>query len=111
MAIHDDAPKNTASRFLKIMTLIIKKEMPHIYKLISYQDTSVHQGTIYKASGWNRVETQKKGFQSWKSRAGRIDQSTAIKIRWEKQIRSKKNIKIRHSKKSNKGDRQLSMFS
>jgi hypothetical protein len=25
---------------------------PHRDKLISYQDTAVHEGTIYKAAGW-----------------------------------------------------------
>jgi len=89
MAICDLAPKNTATRFLKIMCIILKKKYQHIYKFISYQDTENHLGTIYKASGWNPTESQKK-FETWKGhskRAGLIDQSTAIKVRWEKQIR------------------------
>ena len=86
MAISPEAPKNTASRFLKVMTILIKREFPEIYRLISYQDTEVHKGTIYKASGWEPIETGK-SFLSWKNRPGRIDQSTAVKIRWEKQIR------------------------
>ena len=87
MAVSEDAPKNTASRFLKIMGLIIFKKLPHIYKLISYQDTRVHTGTIYKASGW--TPTNKTKFLSWKNRKdfNRSDQSKADKIRWEKQIR------------------------
>jgi hypothetical protein len=88
MAICDEAPKNTASYFISKMIKYIKKEKPNIYKLISYQDTSVHLGTIYKASGWEKVETQKNGFQTWKNRNHRNDLSTGVKIRWEKQIRS-----------------------
>jgi len=92
MAIAPDAPKNTASRMLKIMAQLIKKEKPQITKLISYQDTDVHCGTIYKASGWvvgnvgKRIDETKK-WNNWKTRAGRKNQSTAPKIRWEKQIR------------------------
>jgi hypothetical protein len=87
MAIHDSAPKNTASRFLSIMTKMIKIKKPEIFKLISYQDTEVHLGTIYKASNWIAATETK--FISWKNRKdyNRIDQSTAPKIRWEKQIR------------------------
>ena len=36
MAIADDAPKNTASRMLKIMTMMIRKQRPDIKRLISY---------------------------------------------------------------------------
>jgi hypothetical protein len=87
MAIHNSAPKNTASRFLSVMTKMIKNKNPEIFKLISYQDTEVHLGTIYKASGW--VAASETNFVSWKNRKdyNRIDQSTAPKVRWEKQIR------------------------
>jgi hypothetical protein len=93
MAISPDAPKNTASRMLKIMTILIKRRMENIYKLISYQDTSVHQGTIYKAAGWNAASYSK--YQSWNQhskRPGRIEQSTAPKVRWEKQIRDEPEV-------------------
>jgi hypothetical protein len=74
MAIGPDAPKNTASRMLKIMKNIIKIERPDIIKLISYQDTEVHLGTIYKAAGWKQASRNKfltkmgirfKGGQQW----------------------------------------------
>jgi hypothetical protein len=107
LANSPEAPKNTSSRFLSVMVKIIKKDMPNIYKLISYQDTDVHIGTIYKASGWIPVETQKKGFQSWKNRPNRTDQSEAIKIRWEKQIRKEPKIEIKKEKKINN---QLGLF-
>lgn len=88
MAIAPDAPKNTASRMLKIMRLDIKKNKPNIIKLISYQDSDVHSGTIYKADNWvignvgERIDETKK-YNNWKTRPGRKNQSTAPKIRWE----------------------------
>jgi len=88
MAISPDAPRYTASRMLSIMAKIIKKTMPHIYRLISYQDTGVHTGTIYKAAGWN-IERQSE-YISWNNhtkRPGRIEQSYSPKIRWGLQIR------------------------
>ena len=94
MAICKEAPKYTASRMLSVMIKIIKKKKPHIVKLISYQDTDVHSGTIYKASGWTvAIKTQGGSNtatrkQTWKSNVRTRDesQSTAYKIRWEKDI-------------------------
>lgn len=84
MAIHDDAPRNTASRMLSLMRKQIQIEKPYIKKLISYQDTESHHGTIYKASNWYIGHTSKGDTWSGrKGRDGRTDQSTAIKIRWE----------------------------
>jgi len=85
MAIADDAPKNTASRLIKLMRLDIKKTMPEIIKLISYQDTNVHHGTIYKASGWVVGGHRKGGKQAWTSdQRKRADcPADGDKIRWE----------------------------
>lgn len=47
-----DAPKNTASRFLSWMVRYFKHSHTEYTKCISYQDTVVHTGAIYKASGW-----------------------------------------------------------
>lgn len=52
LAISPDAPKFTASRMLSLMAKKIRITKTNIKKLISYQDTEVHKGTIYKASGW-----------------------------------------------------------
>ena len=80
MAICDNAPPNTASRMIGIMRRIIAKDMPHLTLLISYQDTDVHEGTIYKASGWKAV-AQNKGT-SWttiqKNRLTRLKVSLPI---------------------------------
>lgn len=81
LAIAGDAPRFTASRMLSVMAKVIKKELPYIKKLISYQDTEVHKGTIYKASNWKAVDESK--FVSWTNRMdyNRKDQSKANKIR------------------------------
>lgn len=52
MAVSDDAPHCTASRFLNEMAKRISVEFPRVHKLISYQDLAVHTGTIYRAAGW-----------------------------------------------------------
>ena len=113
MAICKNSPKNTASRMLSIMTKIIKKELPHIWKLISYQDTEVHTGTIYKASNWESVGLSRKAnwyhpTKKYKSRKMMTNPIVAggPKIRWEKQIRPEPKDTIKHKlikHKSRKG--------
>lgn len=84
MAIQDNAPRNTASRMLSWMKKDIKKRFPEIIRLISYQDTEVHLGTIYKASGWALVETMNKQIEwSTEKRKRNTVQSSAPKVRWE----------------------------
>ena len=101
MAISNDSPKNTASRMIKIMTILIKKNLLHINKLISYQDTEVHNGTIYKASNWIQNIANKNS--SWDrpniNRRRTLNQATGIKIRWEKQIRPEPEATIKPPKK------------
>lgn len=97
MAIAPDAPKNTASRMLGVMAKLIKRKLPNVEMLISYQDTEVHAGTIYKAAGWVQGSFHRGG--SWnrpnskntynKRPRIRDDLNKAIgpKIRWQKEIR------------------------
>ena len=97
MAIAPDAPKNTASRMLAIMARLIKRKFPNVVMLISYQDTEVHTGTIYKAAGWVQGSFHHGG--SWyrpnsvnlsnQRPRGRPDLNKAIgpKIRWQKEIK------------------------
>ena len=83
LALSERCPKNTASRCIGIMVKLVKKKFPEITRLISYQDTAVHNGTIYKASNWsNEAETD---FASWTTnkRQRNKDQATGKKIRWE----------------------------
>jgi hypothetical protein len=86
MAIANECPPNTASRMLGYMRRWIKKEMPHIATLISYQDTEAHAGTIYKASGWSIGGSSNLRWDSG-NRKRNAPQSTASKVRWESKLR------------------------
>jgi len=84
MAIASDAPKNTASRMLSLMRNKIKQKFPDLLRLVSYQDTEVHKGTIYKASGWSIAHSQENATDWTTSKRKRTKaQSTAPKNRWE----------------------------
>jgi hypothetical protein len=84
MAISDECPRNTASRMLGWMRKDIQRRFPDIVRLISYQDTEVHEGTIYKAAGW-RLAEKSGSAQDWTtSKRKRSEaQSSAVKVRWE----------------------------
>ena len=90
LAIANDAPPNTATRAISLMQDDIKKAMLDIKRLISYQDTSVHKGTIYKASNW--VIGAETPFIDWSTtkRKRNTIQSDASKIRWEYDIESRR---------------------
>ncbi len=89
MAICADAPKYTASRILGVMRRLIKKEMPYLTRAISYQAIEVHEGTIYKASGWQRAgkisaaRPQRFSNVSKRTRATGPLQTHSPKQRWE----------------------------
>lgn len=87
MAISDDAPKNTASRMIRIMRAQIQASMPEIARLVSYQDTEVHTGIIYKASGW--LPSTRTNGMSWTTdtRTRNVEQTLAPKIRWEYKLK------------------------
>ena len=87
LAISSDAPFNTATRMLKVMRLDISKRFQNVSRLISYQDTEVHQGTIYKAAGWTSTATSDGISWSVTGRKRNADQTTAQKVRWEFVIR------------------------
>ena len=82
MAIADDAPRNTATRMLKIMALLIRKKWPELVGLVSYQDAEVHHGTIYKAGGWKQETTATLTDWTTATRKRHTAQSTAPKVRW-----------------------------
>lgn len=93
LAISDDSPKNTASRFIAWMVRDIRKRFPDVVRLISYQDCEVHQGTIYKASGWHPAEGYKGRKRGWKAgsggggqRSGRTNQAVSVRMRWELEL-------------------------
>ena len=84
-AIGPDAPRNTASRMLSVMSRLLSKRWPELTRLISYQAVESHQGTIYKAAGWRPVATSRQ--QRWHPREHRADaQIVSDKIRWEKAL-------------------------
>jgi hypothetical protein len=91
MAIAQDAPENTASRMLRIMRQIIARELPHIETLLSYQDTEVHKGTIYKAAGWQAVACNEGTDWTTSKRKRNTAQSLAAKVRWEYSMRKPAN--------------------
>lgn len=82
-AISPESPKNTATRMISWMIRQIRKD--GFVKAISYQDSSVHCGTIYKASGWEAVGFRKGGKNAWTSNAREraLAQADGDKIRWE----------------------------
>lgn len=88
MAISDKSPKNTASRMLSWMRKDIQTKFPHLIRLISYQDTEVHYGTIYKASGWHCVNAENPTQIDWTTtkRVRNKTQSDAPKVRWEYEL-------------------------
>lgn len=90
LAISDKCPKYTATRMISVMIKMIRKKFPEINRLISYQDTEVHTGTIYKASGW-KIGGESAGV-SWttKTRKRNKEQTLASKIRWEKLLEGMK---------------------
>ena len=94
LAVSSDAPRNTASWFLAKMTTFFATEFPEREKCISYQDTSVHVGTIYKAANWNAAYTStrrsrdrtavRKGtarLYRWDDNGRDVEDS--VKVRWE----------------------------
>ena len=95
LAIAPDAPKYAATRMLGQMARWIRKntECRH---LVSYQDTEVHTGTIYKAANWHHVYTSKarsrdrsKGLvsrRSYRTDANGHSPAGAEKNRWELQL-------------------------
>ena len=89
LAISSDAPKNTATRILRVMRIIISKDFPNITNLISYQDTEVHTGTIYKAAGWKKTARSVVGEVGWNSRKRNQMQTCSDKVRWEIPTRGK----------------------
>ena len=58
LALSDVCPRNTASFVISSMIKDIKVRFPELIRLVSYQDTEAHLGTIYKASNWTAAPTQ-----------------------------------------------------
>jgi len=63
LAIAPDAPKFTATYMLGKMVKAIRAKFDGVTTLVSYQDMTVHSGTIYKAANWTADGIHKGG--SW----------------------------------------------
>jgi hypothetical protein len=83
LAIAPDAPRNTASRMLRVMRLAIRRRFADIKTLISYQDTDVHTGGIYRAAGWSSGPPRKSNSWTHARRSRNKEQTRADKVRWE----------------------------
>ena len=84
LAIAPDAPRNLASRMLGVMARLLRLEYPQVRRLVSYHDTAVHTGAIYRAAGWTPTTVNKDGNWTRKARPRPRAQSEAPKQRWEK---------------------------
>lgn len=84
-AIAEDAPRFTASRMLAWMKRDIRQRFEEVERLISYQDLSVHKGTIYKAAGWHQAPGYEPRARGWgnRPRKGRTNQAVSPRMRWE----------------------------
>lgn len=85
-AISPDAPRNTASWMLGVMARLVRKLRPDVTRLVSYQDTEVHAGTIYRAAGWVPTTVNRDGNWTRPSRNRPMAQSLAAKQRWERSL-------------------------
>ena len=84
LALSDVCPRNTASFVISSMIKDIKVRFPELIRLVSYQDTEAHLGTIYKASNWTAapIQTSLLDWTTAKRKRSSL-QSTADKVRWE----------------------------
>jgi len=94
MVCAPDAPKNTASRFLGWMVRWLRENHTEHQRCLSYQDTAVHRGTIYKAAGWaqaavakarirDRSKLRRGTDRDYRSNLNGVDVDGSEKIRWE----------------------------
>lgn len=92
LAIPEYSPKFTATRMLGKMSRWIRQELPDVCRLLSYQVTDLHSGTIYKAANWTPTNRQD-SYQDWTTgtRKRKPGQNLSPKVRWELQIRDHKH--------------------
>ena len=99
LALAPDAPRYAATRFLGLLVRWLKRNVPERERIISYQDTSVHTGTIYKAAGWvpaytsrprvrDRSKPRAGSARMYRTNANGAAVDSAAKIRWEKEFQT-----------------------
>jgi hypothetical protein len=84
-ALGPTTPTNTASRMLGWMVRDIARRRPQVHRVVSYQDQEVHNGTIYKASGWTPTPAPNGGEWNNTNRR-RIARRIKMKVRWERTL-------------------------
>lgn len=82
MAIVDEAPRFTATFMLGWMLRWLRRETDYV-RAISYQDTEVHQGTIYKASNWKGTAVKGTPWDRPGHNRKRNSWNIGDKVRWE----------------------------
>jgi hypothetical protein len=87
LAVAPDAPPHTCSRMLAVMARLIRRLRAEITRLVSYHDTAVHTGTIYKAAGWAATRINLDGNWTRRKRTRPTAQSAFPKQRWELALR------------------------
>ncbi len=98
LAVADDAPHCTASFMLSRMARWVRANLPEVDRLLSYQDTAVHLGTIYKAAGWRAAHVAKARARDrskprvgtrrdYRSNLNGVDPDASEKVRWELVLR------------------------
>lgn len=94
LACAPNAPFNTPSRFLSFMAGWFRANQPQFKRLISYQDVSVHTGTIYRAAGWrvgsiakarvrDRTKNRRGADRAYRKNTNGVQVDSSEKVRWE----------------------------
>lgn len=94
LACAPDVPRFTPSRFLAWMVRWFRERHPTRERCISYQDTAVHTGTIYKAAGWmcasvskprirDRSKNRTSTSRAYRSNLNGVSVDSTAKARWE----------------------------
>jgi hypothetical protein len=94
MACAPFAPRYTASRFLGWMVRFFARFHANRERCISYQDTVVHAGTIYKACNWtpvyrgndrarDRSKPRRATNRMYRTSLNGLEADMAAKVRWE----------------------------
>lgn len=97
LAVAPDAPHCTASRMLGQMVRFIRRNMPWVPMLLSYQDMDVHTGTIYRAAGWypaheskrrtrDRTKARVGTRRNYRSNLNGNATDSAPKVRWQLEL-------------------------
>ncbi len=97
LAIAPDAPHCTASWMLSRMIRWFRRNTPERERAISYQDCAVHQGTIYRAAGWevglvakprlrDRSVARRGTRRDYRNDSNGKKPAGSAKVRWEKAL-------------------------